>query len=92
MEQKLSKNERRRGWHALRRQQRRADAEKRQAAFNKLTPAQKLKKLEDAGHGHCREAQKYIAQMGEVPALKVPNEKAKSSRKMRKKDRKAAKK
>jgi RNA polymerase-binding transcription factor DksA len=62
------------------------EALSRQQAFDALTIEQKLKKLEDAGHGHCKEAQKYIEQLGEVPekVTKATNK----SRKMRKRDRK----
>lgn len=39
-----------------RRKQRYEEAAERQEERIKRTPAQQLKKLEDAGHGHCKEA------------------------------------
>lgn len=62
------------------------EALSRQEKFDALTPQQKLEKLENAGHGHCREAQKYrdmIEQESITPPKKT---------KTRKRDRKAAKK
>ena len=47
-----------------RKEERRAEAKKRQAAYNKLTPAQKLAKL-DAKFGKGQGAQKQRARLAE---------------------------
>ncbi len=44
-------------------EQKRAEAQKRQAAYDKLTTHQKLVKLTKHGHGHCKQAQKLAARI-----------------------------
>lgn len=68
------------------------EAVRRQQAFAALTPREKLAKLENAGHGHCREAQKYRAMLTAQDSDDVmgAEDRHKKTRKMRKSDRKKA--
>lgn len=66
----------------------------RQGKFDALTTAQKLEKLIKAGHGHCREAQKYREMLEDENSneLVMTRGSAPKKTKTRKRDRKAAKK
>ena len=71
-----------------------AEALQRQKAFDALTPHQRLQKLVENGHGNCKEADKYRAQIGQISekAAEKTKKVVKKTRKMRKRERKAAKK
>lgn len=70
------------------------EALSRQQVFNALTVDQKLKKLVDAGHGHCREARKYREMLEDENSneLVMTRGSAPKKTKTRKRDRKVAKK
>ena len=70
----------------------RDEAAQRQKAFDAVTSAQRLAKLVDAGHGDCKEADKYRAQIGQISekAAEKAKKTTKKNRKMRKRERKAA--
>lgn len=54
-------NSRRKGVPAMRKEQRRKDGEVRQAAYNKLTTAEKIAKLDAGGHAATKQRARLLA-------------------------------
>lgn len=52
-----------RGDGVERRRERAAEAQERQDKRNNLNDAEQLKRLQDRGHGHCKEAQRLEAKI-----------------------------